>query len=103
MMRSLRYCVLAAAVACGGGGANKHGGGETAESTAHDPSTGVGTETDESTAELAEHNRHHQHGDGAMAMAISIGSLDAPPGQPAKIKQVTAGPHAHRAPALAAE
>jgi Spy/CpxP family protein refolding chaperone len=106
MMRSLRYCVLAlAAIGCGGGGANRPngGGGDVAESTPHDPTTGVGTEIDESTGDLAEHHRHHHHGGIAMFIAISLESLDATPEQQAKIKQIRTDLHAKMAPARAAE
>jgi Spy/CpxP family protein refolding chaperone len=85
---------LVVALGCGGQMAGQvttpTGSNDVAAATSPgDPAqVGAGEVEDESTADLAEHHRHHSHGGFAMFIAMSLDSLGTSPEQQAQIEQL---------------
>lgn len=70
---------------------------------ATEPPDQVGVSEDESTADLAEHDRHHHHGGIPMFVAMSLDTLGVDDNQRAQIEKIQIDIHAQLKPAKDAE
>jgi Spy/CpxP family protein refolding chaperone len=108
-MAALASTVLVVAMGCAASppSTTPVGGGSDDVAEAQSPGdvaqVGAGENTDESTADLAEHHRHHSHGGFAMFIAMSLDTIGATPEQEASIKKIQTDLRTQMMPAHEAE